>query len=181
MLKPRMTPHQQFWAKYRKPREGRTLIVGSRIYGDREDRRGAYQDAVGADMQAGPGVDIVANLEDEDDAAFLGTFAHIECRSVLEHARRPWLLAAHLEHLMAPGSTLDLSVPFVWRPHAYPSDYWRFTAEGVRELFPGIKWHALMYASQELLWEGDTKLPKQIIDGAIHFPRCEVLGFGVMP
>jgi hypothetical protein len=174
-----VTPHEKFWKKYRKPREGRTLIVGSQIYGDREDRRGAYQDVVGVDMQAGPGVDIVANLEDLEDAAGLGTFDHVECRSVLEHSRRPWRLAENLEFIMRPGSTLDLSVPFMWKVHAYPSDYWRFTIEGVRELFPGIRWDALMYATQETLW--DTKQPKVMMGSAVYFPRTEVLGFGVMP
>ena len=31
-----------------------------------------------------------------------------------------------------------LSVPFAWKFHGYPSDYWRFTREGVLKLFPGI-------------------------------------------
>ena len=33
-----------------------------------------------------------------------------------------------------------LSVPFAWKFHGYPSDYWRFTREGVKKLFPRIDW-----------------------------------------
>lgn len=174
-----MTPHEKFWKKYRKPREGRTLIVGSRIYGDREDRRKVYADAVGVDMLEGPGVDVMFDLEDSSCVSRLGRFNHIECRSVLEHSCRPWRLAENIVSLMEDGATLDISVPFVWRVHLYPGDYWRFTIEGVRELFPGIRWDALMYATQETLW--DTKQPKVMMGSAVYFPRTEVLGFGVMP
>lgn len=173
-----MTPTAKFEAKYRHPKAGRTLIVGSRVYATREDRRRLYEEAVGVDMLAGPGVDVVANLEEQVPDELLFYFHHIECISVLEHSRRPWLLAANIERLMAPGATLHLAVPFVWKTHGYPSDYWRFTAEAVRELFPGIKWDALMYASQEKLWQGDVKQPKQQIGDSVYLARCEVLGFG---
>ena len=32
-----------------------------------------------------------------------------------------------------------LSVPWVWRFHGYPSDYWRFSPEALKFLFPGFK------------------------------------------
>ena len=172
-----MTPHEKFYRKFRKPQAGRTLIVGSRLYGTREDRRKLYPDVIGIDMLDGPGVDLVCDLEDSWYAMNIGTFDHIECRSVLEHSRRPWLLAANIERLMAPGATLDLSVPFVWRVHAYPSDYYRFTIEAVRELFPNIEWKALMYATDKMLSKG-AKLNGMNLDGGVHLARCEVLGFG---
>lgn len=181
-----LTPTETFESRFRKPRDGRTLIVGSRVYSTREDRRKLYRDAVGVDMLDGPGVDVVCNLEDlhlcDEDALNLlepGLFQHVECRSVLEHSRRPWLLASNLERMMAPGATLDLTVPFVWRPHFYPGDFWRFTTEGIRELFPAIEWKSLMYATQEDLWDGDRKMPKQMVGGSVHFPRTEVLGWGM--
>lgn len=174
-----MTPTEKFEAKYRKPKEGRTLIVGSRVYATREDRRKLYPDAIGVDMLEGPGVDIVANLEEPVEWLPGGMlFDHIECISVLEHSRRPWLLAANIERLMAPGATLHLSVPFVWRPHFYPGDFFRYTVAGVESLFPTIKWDALRYASQDALWKDDAKQPRQMIGRAVYFPRCEVLGFG---
>lgn len=176
-----MTPTEKFEAKYRRPKEGRTLIVGSRVYATREDRRKLYADAVGVDMLDGPGVDIVANLEEPIGAFPAGGpqgFDHVECISVLEHSRRPWLLADNIQSLMAPGATIHLSVPFIWRLHAYPSDYWRFTVEAVRELFPLIEWDALRYASQDALWKSDSKQPRQMIGDTVYFPRTEVLGFG---
>jgi len=173
-----MTPHQQFERQFRRPREGRTLIVGSRVYTGREDRRGLYAEALGVDAVDGPGVDLVWNLEEPlSGLGQFGQFDHVECRSVLEHSRRPWLLAENIERLMLEGATLDLSVPFVWSLHAYPSDLFRFTAEGVRALFPSIKWQALRYAGAALTEGGKT--PRAEVDGHIYIARTEVLGWGV--
>ena len=142
----------------------------------RDDRRKMYADAVGVDCIDGPGVDLVLNLEWPLPEG-LGQFDHVECRSVLEHSHKPWRLAENIERLMAPGATLDLSVPFVWSLHAYPSDLYRFTAEGVKAIFPGIQWTALLYANNTLSDGGKT--PRKSIDGHVYIARTEVLGWGV--
>lgn len=172
-------PADRFAAEFVRPRGGRTLVVGSRIYGGKADRRALYADAVGADMQAGPGVDVVVDLEEPGAAAALGRFDHVECISVLEHARRPWLVAATIEAVLVPGGTLHLQVPFVWRVHDYPGDLWRFTDQGVRALFSGITWSALMYASDDLRKTSRLRGQQFGPTHHPHMPRCEVCGFGV--
>jgi SAM-dependent methyltransferase len=167
--------NRAFWDTHVRSKAGRTLIVGSQIYKGREDRRLAFTHAVGIDMLPGPGVDLVWNLEEAPPLGW-DQFDHIECRSVLEHSRRPWLLAANLERMLVKGGTLDLSVPFVWNVHAYPDDYWRFTVPAVRELFPRIEWSALMYCGATLYENGKT--PRAMVEGHIHIARTEVLGAG---
>lgn len=125
-------------------------------------------------MQEGPGVDVVLDLE-ETLPYTLGHFAHADCISVLEHSRRPWLLAANVERLLEPGGTLCLRAPFVWRLHNYPADMWRFTCEGVRQLFPAIKWEYLELVNAK----GQPGLPNIWHEGMLYFGRCEVCGFGV--
>lgn len=166
------SPTEQFERRYVKPQPGSTLIVGSLLNGEREDRRKLYPHAIGLDMQGGPGVDIVHNLE----APLRLKFAHVECISVLEHCRKPWVVASNIEDAMNVGSTIHLSVPFAWRWHGYPSDYFRFTADGIRELFPRIDWHRLMYASDRL----SVKHLLHVRKDGNHplLPRCEVMGFG---
>ena len=159
-----------------KPKAGRTLIVGSRVYHDKEDRRLRYRDVVGVDMLQGNGVDRVLDLE-EDLPGDLGTFDHVECMSVLEHSRRPWLMAENIERLMAPGATIFVSVPFMWRIHAYPSDYFRLTPEGVRVLFPGVKWERVLLAGVDL-YPG-PKIEAVKVDGHPYFARTDTVGFGV--
>lgn len=167
----------RFERKFVRPAPGRVLIVGSRLYADKADRRRLHADALGVDMLPGDGVDRVLDMEEPlpDD---LGQFAHVECISVLEHSRRPWLMAANIERLLIPGGTLHVQAPYVWRVHGYPSDYWRFTLDGVRELFPGIEWARLTYASKWL--SPKPKVPRvQARDGETYFGRSEVCGFGV--
>jgi hypothetical protein len=167
---------QEFEARFVRPRPGRTLIVGSRVYPKRSDRRRLYRDAVGVDQVAGEGVDRALDLELELPAD-LGTFQHVECVSVLEHSPRPWLIAANIERLMEPGATLHLSVPFAWSVHAYPADYFRFTVEGVRTLFPGIHWAELLYAHGR--FQQDGKVPPALLRGGEkYFARTQVMGFG---
>lgn len=164
----------EFERRHVKPKVGRTLIAGSYVTPGKEDRRALYDDVVGVDMRAGPGVDVVANLEVLD----LGSFDHIECMSVLEHCRRPWMVAESLERMLKSDGTILVTVPFVWREHNHPSDYFRFTPAAIRSLFPRIEWQALMYGNHKLYSEGKVPTMKDA-DGLPFFGRTEVYGFGV--
>src|SRR3972149_2769847 len=64
-------------------------------------RAGEY---AGLDMQAGEGVDIVCDLT--SNAHGLGSYATVLLISVLEHVRQPWLMAANITTLLAPGGIL---------------------------------------------------------------------------
>jgi hypothetical protein len=166
---------EEFERLYVRPKAGRTLIVGSKVYPGKDDRRLRYNDVLGVDMLDGAGVDQVINLE---DGLPEGKFSHVECRSVLEHSPRPWLLAANLELVLEQGGTIHFSAPFVWRIHGYPSDYFRYTAHGVRALFPNIRWEPLLYGNDCLREDMDAQGKKN----RKKFPmmlRTEVLGFGV--
>lgn len=156
------------------PTPGRTLVVGSKVYGGKLDRRTLYPRAVGVDLFGGEGVDVVADLElPQTD---LGMFDHIDLCSVLEHVRRPWKMAETLEGLLRAGGTILVSVPFVWRIHAYPSDYWRMTPEALEILFPNVRWADMAFVVGESLVQ---KVPS--IRGESHpwMGRAEVAAFGV--
>lgn len=158
---------------------GNTLIVGSNLYDtQKEDRRKRYPNAVGVDMIEGEGVDVVANLEDRKVVHQIGPFNHVECISVLEHSRKPWIMAQNIKAMMLPGATILISVPFAWRRHAYPSDYWRFTIEGVKELFTGIKWAAAAYCHNGLL-DYKGKIPAIESESGKFIARTEAFLFGV--
>lgn len=170
------SPAEAFERDFVQPHRGRTLIVGSQVYREKEDRRKRYPDATGVDMLAGPGVDVVANLEEA--LPDLGLFAHIECMSVLEHSRRPWLLAANLERLLVRGGSIFVTVPFCWRYHGYPDDFWRFTVQGIGELFPSVEWKAAAYVHRDITAD-QKRLPIQKIGGFPYLPRTEVMAFGL--
>ena len=122
------------------------LEVGSRDYGNaatfRQHLAHAPGEYVGVDLPAGAGVDRVVDLADSAaavDEAIPERFGTIFCLSVLEHCRDPFQMARNLERLLAPGGRLYVSVPFAWRIHNYPADYWRFTPDGIRALFAGLR------------------------------------------
>lgn len=167
-----------FAVEYVEAKPGRTLIVGSYIV-NKPDRRKFYSDAIGVDMRPGPGVDVVADMESAQ-AARLGKFAHIECCSVLEHSRRPWKLAANLEALLEPGGTIHVEVPFHWRVHAYPDDYWRMTASAIQEIFPSLSWRVILYRSHLGFHKNPKSLPKIGRDGTHWFAKSMICGFGVL-
>lgn len=125
---------------------GPYLEVGSKDYGTTQDLRalvGRGEDYLGVDLETGPGVDRVLDLSGPwatVDAALEGRrFGTIFCLSVLEHVRQPFRMAENLTQLLRPGGHLCVGVPFAFKYHGYPSDYWRFTAEGVRQLFPDVE------------------------------------------
>jgi SAM-dependent methyltransferase len=125
--------------------EGPFLEVGSKDYGSTQDLRRIFAskgEYVGVDMSSGPGVDIVLDMTSDfaviDKALKSVRFGTIFCLSVLEHCHRPFHMAENLVSLLKPGGTLVLSAPFCWKIHGYPNDYWRFTPEGIKQLFSGI-------------------------------------------
>jgi hypothetical protein len=77
---------------------------------------------------------------------------------------------------MKPGATIFVTVPFCWRIHGYPSDYWRMTPEALKVLFPSITWDALMLAS-DTLSEG-PKFSTIREGGFPYFIRTETVGAG---
>lgn len=168
---------QQIFEDRHQPAPGRTLLVGSNLHQTgKEDRRKRYQDCLGVDMLDGPGVDLVLDLE-KPLPRRLGLFNHIECLSVLEHSRKPWLLAANLQRLLPSGGTLFVTVPFIWRVHNYPSDYWRFTADGLMALFDKIIWSEVVYSAKKM--SPKSNLPKHTDeDGHPYIARTEILAFG---
>jgi len=123
--------------------DGSILEVGSKDYGStipfRHELRysGSY---VGLDLEAGRGVDVVGDLSAGLCGLEPDAFELVICCSVLEHVKRPWDMAANLERLVRPGGTVYVAVPWVWRYHGYPEDYFRFSHRGIMSLFPALSW-----------------------------------------
>jgi len=163
----------RFQAKWR-PVPGRALVVGSKQYDDKPDRRALYEDGFGVDIEDGPGVDWVHDME-QPLPAELGKFAHVDCVSVLEHVQRPWKMAESIEACLMEGGSILISVPFVWRLHAYPSDYWRMTAEALPILFPSVEWRTRKY----LVNGRFRKLVPGMQNHGAWLARAELIAYGV--
>ncbi|MGH8670549.1 MAG: class I SAM-dependent methyltransferase [Burkholderiales bacterium] len=121
------------------------LEAGAHDYGTTQNLRSLFPEAeyLGVDLRAGPGVDVVLDLTrpfEEIDRSLGGKrFSTIFCLSVLEHCDQPFVMSDNMVKLLKPGGKIYVSVPFAWKFHGYPSDYWRFTHEGVKKLFPTLE------------------------------------------
>ncbi len=135
-----LTDAQRHRGKFRGP----FLEIGSRDYGSTMNLRDVFTDDtyVGIDMLEGKSVDFVLDLTrpfEEVDAALGGRhFGSVFCLSVLEHCSQPFTMAETITRLLRPGGAAYISVPYAWVFHGYPSDYWRFTHEGVKKLVPDL-------------------------------------------
>ncbi|MFA5014531.1 MAG: methyltransferase domain-containing protein [Actinomycetota bacterium] len=125
--------------------KGPILEVGSKNYGNTQNLRPLFKNTeyIGVDMRDGEGVDIVVDLMEKfehiEEKLENRRFHTIVCFSVLEHCLNPFKMCSNIERLLEKNGLLFISVPFAWRIHGYPNDYWRFTPEGIKLLFPHLK------------------------------------------
>jgi SAM-dependent methyltransferase len=171
-----------FVRRHRDRFDGPVLEIGSRDYGSTPNIRPLFPDTdyVGIDMLDGPGVDLTLDLtldfEEIDEALGRRRFGAIFCLSVLEHCQNPWAMCQNIARLLKPGGAMYLSVPWAWEFHGYPSDYWRFTPEGVRVLFPDLSFPAELSRLHTPI-DGD-ELPIDDDLGAIRFSTRTALDGG---
>lgn len=87
---------------------------------------------IGCDIRQGLGVD---RIEDAHALSFenrsIGTMLMFE---ILEHLPSPGKAISEAWRVLDDQGLLALSVPFNYRLHGFPTDYWRFTASGIHSL-----------------------------------------------
>lgn len=87
---------------------------------------------VGCDIRTGHGVD---RIEDAHRLSFAsGTVGTVLMFELLEHLPHPAGAVDEAFRVLRPDGLLAVSVPFTYRLHGFPTDYWRFTASGVDRL-----------------------------------------------
>ncbi|MCI0703498.1 MAG: methyltransferase domain-containing protein [Planctomycetia bacterium] len=119
------------------------------------DLRGLFagRDYTGVDFRAGPGVDLVANVEELPlPDASVGT---VLAFSVFEHVKHFWKGFEEVRRVLRPDGVLLVCCPFYFHVHAYPHDYWRFTPEAFESLLEP-------YPTRVLGWHGPQRRPLNV-------------------
>lgn len=132
--------------------KGRILEIGSKNYGNTQDFRGLFagNDYLGIDLESGPNVDLVHNIEKGLGPLDGQKFDLVIICSVLEHTPTPWVLAHNIQQLMSESAALYSCHPWVWRYHKYPDDYFRFSPRGIQSLFSELEfWLPEYYATSK--------------------------------
>ena len=98
------------------------------------------------DLIPGPNVDVCANAEclPFRDAVF----DVVVSQEVLEHLRDPFRAMREMQRVLKPEGLIYCQVPFVVGYHPGPTDFWRFTREGILELIKqaGLRCYAIEVA-----------------------------------
>lgn len=87
---------------------------------------------INLDIACGETIDVCASAEhlpfpDE-------VFDLVLSQEVLEHVRDPFQAMCEMKRVLKKGGILYCQVPFIIGYHPGPTDFWRFTKEGVQEL-----------------------------------------------
>ncbi len=90
------------------------------------------QEYVGADMRAGPGVDVLLDLHDIELPP--ETAGSILCLDTLEHVEHPRRAMEELHRILKPEGIVVISSVMNFPIHDYPHDYWRFTPEAFKSI-----------------------------------------------
>ena len=135
--------------KYIPKMSGPILEIGSKDYGNTSTFRDYYDssDYIGIDMEDGKNVDHVLDLTKGIGPLSTEYFDLGICCSVLEHVRKPWIMAENSSSTISSRGKLYISVPWVWRYHPYPDDFYRFSWKGIIELFPDFDWENIYYST----------------------------------
>jgi SAM-dependent methyltransferase len=137
---------------------GPVLEIGSyQVAGQEElvDLRGLFpgREYTGVDFRPGPGVDLVANVENLPLAT--GSVGTVLAFSVFEHVKRFWRGFEEVQRVLRPDGVFLVCTPFYFHVHAYPHDYWRFTPEAFDTLLE-------KYPTRVLGWHGPDRRPLNV-------------------
>ncbi len=119
------------------------------------DLRGLFANRpyTGVDFRAGPGVDLVANVEKLPlPDASVGT---VVAFSVFEHVKQFWKGFDEVRRVLRPDGVFLVCCPFYFHVHSYPHDYWRFTPEAFDSLLEP-------YPTRILGWHGPERRPLNV-------------------
>ena len=127
------------------------------------------ESAVNCDITPFPGVDVVADLTAlpfKDHS-----FDAVTCEQVLEHVPNPYKAAQELGRIVKSGGLIHIAVPFVFPWHPSPSDFSRWTIEGLQSLFPG----------STLVERGVMAGPFSALNAVLPSFFSVILSFGIPP
>lgn len=129
----------QFLETWRGKIKGKVLDVGVGSWELPRQLLGPVCHYTATDCFDHPNVDVVSDIHNLTEVFAAESFDFVICTDVLEHVASPWIAVKELYAVLKPGGTLLLTTPFNFHLHATPAtlDYWRFTADGLRQLLDG--------------------------------------------
>ncbi len=109
------------------------LGCGERFIGSEKLSPSVKPGLINFDLFASPAVDVSgdAHAIPFRDASFHAVIT----QALLEHTRRPSQVVNEIRRILKTGGLVYAEVPFIQGYHPTPHDYYRYTPEGLRDLF----------------------------------------------
>lgn len=114
----------------------KVLELGTLRWGDEATHHAHWHDNaewILSDCEAGTDVQIVADAHDLSPFSD-NEFDAVLAVSVWEHLARPWEAFCAVARVLKPGGYALIVTHHTFPVHGYPSDYFRFTDEGLKSL-----------------------------------------------
>lgn len=92
-----------------------------------------FSNVVNTEIYAAPSTDVLCVGEHLPFAD--AQFDYVLCLAVLEHTRRPWVVAKEIVRVLKPGGIVQVDYPFLQPLHGYPYHYFNATMAGSISLF----------------------------------------------
>lgn len=149
------------------PRGGRTPLVLNVGGGPRRESDGEITLNIGPF----PNVDLIADGQRIPVAD--GTFDAVFSLAVLEHVPDAPRVVAEMMRVLRPGGWLYSEVPFIFFFHGYPSDYARYTREGMKRLFAGLEEarFGMVYGPVSALLQSGNMVLQMLVPGRSRILR----------
>jgi SAM-dependent methyltransferase len=87
---------------------------------------------INLDIKPSPSIDCCGSAEHLPFCS--SAFSVIFSQETLEHVQNPYLAVEEMHRVLQKGGILYCQLPFIIGYHPGPSDFWRFSKEGIREL-----------------------------------------------
>jgi SAM-dependent methyltransferase len=123
---------------------------------------------IGCDMREGPGVDKVLNLHNIDEPA--GSVGTVIALDTLEHVEFPHRALEEIHRILKPDGMVVVSSVLNFRIHSAPSDFWRFTPDGMRSVLRP-------FASAFVGYAGADKFPHTLVGIGFKGTPCPLEQF----
>ena len=122
-------------------RPGNSILeIGSRIVSPGSmSNRSLFSEAseyVGLDYYPDGNTDVVGDAHELSSLVTNNHFDAVFSKSVFEHLAMPWVVAAEINKVLKIGGLAYHATHQTWPLHEAPWDFWRFSDEGLKVLFP---------------------------------------------
>lgn len=124
--------NQQIKKRFPEGWRGRILDVGCGSMPYRKLFKGHYAEYIGCDEF--PCDESVVPCSADHLVFPDHEYDSVVCFQVLEHVPRPWAVVTEASRVLKSGGFLLATVPFIFPHHPSPTDYYRYTHEGISQL-----------------------------------------------